>query len=68
MSELFTVNCPHCQTTVVWQKESQYRPFCSQRCKMIDFGDWADEKQRIAGEPLIDPAETMSDEHNDGLQ
>lgn len=42
------VNCPTCQKEVVWEAESQYRPFCSQRCQLIDLGEWANEEKRIA--------------------
>ncbi|MBY0346263.1 MAG: DNA gyrase inhibitor YacG [Neisseriaceae bacterium] len=41
------VACPYCQTTVVWCNESLYRPFCSERCKAIDFGAWTNESIRI---------------------
>ncbi|WP_373777480.1 DNA gyrase inhibitor YacG [Glaesserella sp.] len=44
------VNCPTCQKEVAWLPENKYRPFCSKRCQLIDLGDWADEKKRIAGE------------------
>ena len=37
-----TVSCPTCQKPVPWNENSPYRPFCSQRCKMIDLGTWAD--------------------------
>jgi uncharacterized protein len=37
-----TVACPHCKKPVPWVKESIYRPFCSERCKLIDLGAWAD--------------------------
>jgi len=30
--------------------ENQWRPFCSERCKMIDLGQWASEGYRVAGE------------------
>lgn len=30
------------------------RPFCSKRCKLIDFGEWATESHRIPGEELLD--------------
>lgn len=43
------VNCPTCEKEVIWSVESRYRPFCSERCKLIDLGEWADEKRRIAG-------------------
>lgn len=48
------VSCPTCKTKVVWDEKNPYRPFCSERCKLIDFGDWADEKNRIAGSSLYD--------------
>ena len=41
------VACPHCGASVVWGPESKYRPFCSERCKMIDLGAWATESYRI---------------------
>lgn len=46
------VKCPTCQSTVIWGPEATWRPFCSERCKLIDLGEWADEGHRIAGEPL----------------
>lgn len=41
------VNCPSCGKPVPWVAESQYRPFCSARCKSIDFGAWAAEEYRV---------------------
>jgi len=36
------VTCPQCNKEVVWNKAiSPYRPFCSERCKLIDLGQWA---------------------------
>ena len=48
MSEL-VVECPTCQKKVEWKTENKYRPFCSERCKLIDFGEWANEEKRIVG-------------------
>ncbi len=42
-----TVSCPICQKAVVWGAESPYRPFCSERCKLIDLGAWAEEKYTV---------------------
>jgi endogenous inhibitor of DNA gyrase (YacG/DUF329 family) len=42
-----TVNCPTCQKPVLWSAESEFRPFCSERCKLIDLGEWADERRVI---------------------
>jgi hypothetical protein len=54
-----TVKCPTCGHSVPWTAEQPYKPFCSERCKLIDFGEWAMEEKRIAGEPL--PQDNDSD-------
>lgn len=41
------VNCPICDKAVEWVAESRYRPFCSERCKQIDLGAWANEEYRV---------------------
>ncbi len=43
-----TVSCPRCAKPVPWGPESPFRPFCSERCKMIDLGAWAGEEYRVA--------------------
>jgi endogenous inhibitor of DNA gyrase (YacG/DUF329 family) len=48
-----TVKCPTCQRPVAWTPESEYKPFCSKRCRLIDLGDWLDETHRIS-EPVAD--------------
>ena len=50
-----TVSCPTCQKPVLWNENSPYRPFCSQRCKMIDLGPWADESYRIPSQEEAPP-------------
>lgn len=47
------VNCPQCGGDSVYAPSNPYRPFCSHRCKNIDFGAWADESFRVAqdGDP-----------------
>jgi endogenous inhibitor of DNA gyrase (YacG/DUF329 family) len=48
MSEKYKiVSCPTCAKPVEWRPENAYRPFCSERCKLIDLGDWATEKFRV---------------------
>ena len=44
------VACPTCQSAVKWTAKNPFRPFCSERCKLIDLGAWADESHRIAGD------------------
>ena len=41
------VTCPTCGKHVEWTPEAKWRPFCSDRCKMIDLGAWANESYRI---------------------
>ena len=54
MSErVLKIKCPTCKEIVVWSEANPYRPFCSQRCKLIDFGDWASERNTIAGESML---------------
>ncbi|CAN7206708.1 DNA gyrase inhibitor YacG [Trinickia sp. LjRoot230] len=43
------VKCPTCGKDVRWAPENRFRPFCSERCKQIDLGAWANEKYRIGG-------------------
>jgi endogenous inhibitor of DNA gyrase (YacG/DUF329 family) len=49
-----TVNCPTCEAKVVWREENKFRPFCSERCKQIDLGAWAEEKYVIPGAMPVD--------------
>jgi len=41
------VACPTCGAAVLWSPENTYRPFCSQRCRLIDLGEWAKENYRL---------------------
>jgi uncharacterized protein len=40
--------CPVCRKKTTWE-ENPYRPFCSERCKLLDFDKWVDEEYTIAG-------------------
>ena len=42
------VNCPRCGAATPWSEANVYRPFCSERCKLIDLGQWATEGYRIS--------------------
>ena len=44
--EGFVVKCPTCGKKVQWAT-SPHRPFCSERCKLVDLGRWLDESYRI---------------------
>ena len=43
------VKCPQCGTETEY-KGNEFRPFCSERCKLLDFGAWADEQYALPAE------------------
>ena len=45
-----TVACPRCRGASLFSPENKWRPFCSERCKMIDLGAWATESYRVPAE------------------
>ncbi|WP_174876009.1 DNA gyrase inhibitor YacG [Vogesella oryzae] len=47
MSSEKIVACPQCRQAVEWGPQSPFRPFCSERCRLIDLGQWADESYRV---------------------
>ena len=70
--EIFEVLCPTCQKSVPWTQESQFRPFCSKRCQLIDLGEWAAEEKAIpsdtadfAMDPNLSMEYQMSLQHHD---
>jgi uncharacterized protein len=54
MSKTTLVTCPTCNSPVEWGPQSPSRPFCSERCKLIDLGAWAAEAHSIPGDSLED--------------
>ena len=44
------VACPTCGVAVDWTPGNRWKPFCSERCKLIDLGQWATEKYRVPAE------------------
>jgi hypothetical protein len=49
------VRCPTCRRLTAWQG-NPHRPFCSERCRLQDLGNWASDRYRIPTEPA-GPAE-----------
>jgi len=45
------VQCPRCGTETLYSAENKWRPFCSERCRMIDLGKWAAEDYRMPEDP-----------------
>lgn len=54
------VKCPTCRAEVTWE-DNPFRPFCSERCRLIDLGAWVDEKYRIPSRDI----ETKVDDDDD---
>jgi endogenous inhibitor of DNA gyrase (YacG/DUF329 family) len=54
------VHCPKCKKLVEYEG-NVFRPFCSERCKTNDLGDWASEKYAV---PTDEPVEKDEDEKN----
>ena len=46
---MMVVKCPRCGKETEYNG-NEFRPFCSERCKLIDFGSWADEEYGLAAE------------------
>ncbi|MEW5744100.1 MAG: DNA gyrase inhibitor YacG [Nitrospirota bacterium] len=53
--------CPVCKRTTTWE-ENPWRPFCSERCKLVDLGKWAAEEYKVPGEPSRDEENERSGE------
>jgi endogenous inhibitor of DNA gyrase (YacG/DUF329 family) len=49
-----TVPCPRCGKASPFSPENKWRPFCSERCKTLDLGDWAAERYRVASEEKLE--------------
>ena len=57
--------CPTCSKQVEWQ-DNPFRPFCSERCKLLDLGNWVSEEYRVPGKAVSEvPVE--DDEEQAGL-
>jgi len=59
------VPCPTCGGDSVYAPSNVYRPFCSNRCKNVDLGAWANEDFRMATNT---PAEDLLDDDTQQLQ
>ncbi len=46
------VGCPNCGKPVDYRRraENPFFPFCCERCKLLDLGEWLSEEHRIEGQ------------------
>lgn len=58
------VRCRTCGREALYAPENPYRPFCSERCRLIDLGAWSNDEYVIEGEPgsadLLSPEDLQS--------
>jgi len=45
--------CVYCRRRLV---VAAWRPFCSERCRLLDLGNWVGERYRVPGEPTSVPS------------
>jgi hypothetical protein len=58
------IPCPICKKSVAF--DDPYMPFCSDRCRLIDLGNWASEKYSIPGAPLSEEDRNNDSEEPEG--
>ncbi len=54
--------CPTCKRPADLSKENRARPFCSERCQLLDLGRWFDGDYVVPGEPAVDTLKEKPDE------
>jgi endogenous inhibitor of DNA gyrase (YacG/DUF329 family) len=54
------VKCPSCGKEVEFEG-NEFRPFCSERCKLLDFGAWADERYSVPAENNMPSEEDLAE-------
>lgn len=52
------IKCPQCGLLTLYKQENPFRPFCSERCRLIDLGQWASENYKI---PTNEAAQIFQD-------
>lgn len=57
------IKCPHCGHLIFYDVSVPFRPFCSERCRLLDLGAWANEEYKIPleGQELLDPNSEVVD-------
>jgi endogenous inhibitor of DNA gyrase (YacG/DUF329 family) len=58
------VKCPNCGKRVQWEG-NEWRPFCSERCRLIDLGAWAGEEYKIPDEPTSEDNQKQLNDRNE---
>jgi endogenous inhibitor of DNA gyrase (YacG/DUF329 family) len=59
-----TARCPICRKPTDSEKNADF-PFCSERCRLLDLGNWASEKYRVRS-PIFDESEFEGADRDSG--
>jgi len=60
------LNCPICKQPADSDTSGDF-PFCSERCRLLDLGNWSMEKYKVAA-PVMDESEPEETETNERIQ
>ena len=55
------VPCPTCGKAAPWSRENRWRPFCSERCRLIDLGAWFSGGYRMPADDQSPPQDGVPD-------
>ncbi len=64
MNKLLKVQCPQCRASFLYY-ESESRPFCSERCKMIDLGHWFEESYKVPMKEYVEQTQDNEEYEED---
>ncbi len=65
MMQAKKIKCPHCGKETEYAPTNSFRPFCSERCKLIDLGQWADESYRVPSDEKVDIDQAQENKVNE---
>ena len=58
------ITCSVCKNITTWE-ENPFRPFCSERCKLIDLGAWASGEYKLPVKPEDESDQAGQEEEED---
>ncbi|MFK8138980.1 MAG: DNA gyrase inhibitor YacG [Bdellovibrionales bacterium] len=64
------IDCPQCKAKTRYSLKNSFRPFCSERCQLIDLGEWAEGNYSlVSDEPLKeeDILAILDPEYSEGI-
>lgn len=68
MNKIVEVTCPTCKKKFNYYS-SEFRPFCTEKCRLIDLGQWLTESYTVPVQKLtIEEAETLEKLLHDKIQ